>query len=233
MSGHINAIKSGSIAGLIDHTLLKPEATEKDIQRICKEGKTYRFASVCVHPVYVRSAAARLKSTSVSVCTVVGFPLGAHLRDVKILEARLAVEEGATEIDMVLNISHVKSRQWKHVEQEIRAVVELCRKYKVLVKVIIETSLLTREEKIESCRLICRAGADFVKTSTGFGPGGATVEDVSLLNEVVSGTGVKVKAAGGIRSYPQALEMIKAGADRIGTSNGVGIVEEERRMKKR
>jgi deoxyribose-phosphate aldolase len=232
LSGHINVTKSGSIAGLIDHTLLKPGATEKDIHRICKEGKTFRFAAVCVHPVYVRFAAARLKSTPVSVCTVVGFPSGAHLTDVKILEAKLAVKQGATEIDMVLNIGHVKSRQWKHVEQEVRAVVELCRKYQVLVKVILETSLLTREEKIESCRVICRAGADFVKTSTGFGPAGATVEDVSLLNEVVSGTNVKVKAAGGIRSYPQALEMIKAGADRIGTSNGVGIVEEERGLKR-
>jgi deoxyribose-phosphate aldolase len=226
-----NKKDSGSIAHVIDHTLLRTDTEEKDIQRLCREAELYGFAAVCVHPVYVRSASRFLTKKSVAVCAVVGFPSGAHLPEVKGFEARRVLEEGADEMDMVLNIGAIKSGRWSVIEEELRLVVGICREQKGIIKVIIETPLLTTEEKLESCRLICQSGADFVKTCTGFGPGGATVEDVNLLKQAVSGTGVHVKASGGIRSYSDAMAMIQAGACRIGTSRGIQIVREESKQR--
>jgi deoxyribose-phosphate aldolase len=220
------------IARIIDHTLLKPEATEDDIRHLCWEAKKYDFASACVHPPYVSLASQILKKTTVRVCTVVGFPLGAHVSETKVLEARLAVEDGADEIDMVIHLGALKSGRYNLVYQDIRAVVDVCRGEGRLVKVIIEAALLTDGEKIEACRLACRAGAGYVKTSTGFGPCGATVHDVALMKEAVGGSPVGVKAAGGIRTYAEAVKMVEAGATRIGTSRGIQIVEEETKEKK-
>lgn len=211
----------GDFAHMIDHTLLKPNATQEEIGKLCEEAKKYGFASVCVNPAYVPLAAKLLKGSRVKVCTVIGFPLGSTTPTVKAIEARDAIANGADEIDMVINIGALKSGNYSLVLDDIKAVREATRG-KVL-KVIIETAYLTREEKIKACELSKQAGADFVKTSTGFGPHGATVDDVKLMREVV-GPDMGVKASGGIRDYKTACEMIKAGATRLGTSASVAIV---------
>ena len=209
----------------IDHTLLKPEATTEQILRLCKEAAENCFASVCVNPTYVALCARELAGTPVRVCTVVGFPLGAHLPEVKGYETRRAVQDGAHEIDMVINIGALKSRESALVARDIAGVVEAAGP-DALVKVILEMALLTTEEKIAGCSLARAAGAEFVKTSTGFASGGATVEDVRLMRQVV-GPGMGVKAAGGIRTREEAQAMIAAGATRLGTSASVKIVRGE------
>ncbi|HQU71283.1 MAG: deoxyribose-phosphate aldolase [Calditrichaeota bacterium] len=218
-------ISAAELASMIDHTLLKPDATSADIERLCDEAREYRFASVCVNPTFVPLAAACLQGTSVRVCTVVGFPLGAHQTDIKADEARQAIWEGAREIDMVINIGALKSGDVETVEEDIRAVSAVCLENSVLCKVIIETSLLTDEEKVEACLAARRAKADFVKTSTGFAGGGATPEDVMLMAKAVEGSGMGVKASGGVRTREDALAVIEAGATRIGASAGIAIVQ--------
>lgn len=214
-----------SLASLIDHTLLKPEATEDQIRKLCAEAAEFHFATVCLQPTWVRLASALLSGTGVGVCTVAGFPLGANVADVKAYEARRAVFDGASEVDMVLNVGALKSRDYRTVEDDIRGVVRACADGGAIVKVILETALLTREEKIKASALAAAAGAAFVKTSTGFGPGGATAEDVALMREVV-GEKIGVKAAGGVRDRATAEEMVRAGANRIGASAGIRIVQE-------
>jgi deoxyribose-phosphate aldolase len=212
-------------AGFVDHTLLKPEASEADIRKLCEEAAQYGFASVCVNPSWVRAASCHLRGTGVPVCTVVGFPLGATLPDVKAYEARRAILDGAREVDMVINLGALKSGDDCAVEFDIRAVVEASHEYGVLVKVIIEAALLTDEEKVRACLAAMRAGADFVKTSTGFAKGGATVSDVALMRQTV-GAGMGVKAAGGVKGISDARAMLEAGATRIGASVGVKIAQE-------
>jgi deoxyribose-phosphate aldolase len=213
------------IASLIDHTLLKPEATQDQIVQLCEEAREYGFAAICVNPTNVKLSTRLLKSSPVAVCTVVGFPLGATLPEVKAYEAKQALNHGATEIDMVINIGALKSENYELVEQDIAAVARTCHDNGAICKVIIEAALLTEEEKATACQLAKKAGADYVKTSTGFGLGGATVEDVALMRRVV-GPSIGIKAAGGIRTLKTAREMIEAGATRIGTSSGVKIVQE-------
>ncbi len=217
-----------ALARMIDHTLLKPEATPKQVIRLCEEARTYRFAAVCVNPVYVRLAVRMLEDTEIAICSVVGFPLGATMPSVKRYEAEQVLQEGATEVDMVLQIGALKAGDDEMVRDEIAAIAELCHAHRALCKVIIEAALLTDEEKIRACRLAQAAGADFVKTSTGFGPGGATVHDVALMRRTV-GPQMGVKAAGGIRDYTTAQAMIAAGATRLGASAGVQIVREARK----
>lgn len=211
-----------NIANMIDHTLLKPEATEEQIVQLCAEAKQYGFASVCVNPSWVKTAARELSGTDVRVCTVIGFPLGATTPETKAFETKNAIENGAREVDMVINIGALKSGADDWVERDIRAVVEAAAG-KALVKVIIETALLTDDEKVRACQLAVKAGADYVKTSTGFSGGGATIEDVALMRKTV-GDNVGVKASGGVRDRKTAEAMIEAGATRIGTSSGVAIV---------
>ena len=206
----------------IDHTLLKPDASQEQIETLIEEAKKYDFASVCVNPTWVSFAAQALKATDVKVCTVIGFPLGANTPELKAFETSDAIQNGANEIDMVINIGALKSRNFDLVERDIRAVVEAAKG--TLVKVIIETCLLTDDEKVRACQLAQKAGADFVKTSTGFSTGGATVADVALMRKTV-GPDMGVKASGGARSYEDALAFIKAGATRIGASSGVAIME--------
>ncbi len=213
-----------TIAAMIDHTLLKPDATRDQIAQLCYEARKYEFASVCVNPTHVKLCTELLRGSPVKVCTVIGFPLGAATPDVKSFEALKAIQEGATEIDMVLNIGALKARDFELVARDIRSVVQTGHAHGALVKVILETSLLNREEKIAACLLAKEAGADFVKTSTGFGGGGATVEDVALLRKVV-GPDVGVKASGGVGSFEDAQAMVAAGATRIGASAGVKIVQ--------
>lgn len=212
-------------ASLIDHTLLKPEATEDDIRRLCEEAARFHFASVCVNPTWVRAAACHLRGTGVPVCTVIGFPLGATLPDVKAYEARRAIFDGAREVDMVINIGALKSNDDCAVEHDIRSVVEVAHEVGVTCKVIIETALLTDEEKVRACLAAKRAGADFVKTSTGFSKGGATVADVALMRRTV-GADLGVKASGGVKGLEDARKMVEAGATRIGASVGVKIAQE-------
>ena len=212
------------LAGMIDHTLLKPEATPVQIERLCEEAQQYHFATVCVNPLYVSLAARRLAGSDVAVCTVVGFPLGATTTRVKRFEAENALADGARELDMVLPIGLLKAGSHGKVRADIAALAELCRHHGALLKVILETALLTDAEKVAGCQAAMAAGADFVKTSTGFGGGGATVADVRLMRQTV-GTALGVKAAGGIRTLADALAMIEAGATRIGASAGVAIVE--------
>jgi len=206
----------------IDHTLLKPDASQEQIETLIEEAKKYDFASVCVNPTWVNFAAQALKATDVKVCTVIGFPLGANTPELKAFETSDAIQNGANEIDMVINIGALKSRNFDLVESDIRAVVEAAKG--ILVKVIIETCLLTDDEKVKVCQIAQKAGADFVKTSTGFSTGGATVADVALMRKTV-GPDMGVKASGGARSYEDALAFIKAGATRIGASSGVAIME--------
>jgi deoxyribose-phosphate aldolase len=216
-----------SIAGAIDHTLLKPDATPDQIAQLCFEARKYGFASVCLNPTHVKLAAQLLENADVKVCTVIGFPLGATLPEVKAFEALDAMKDGASEIDMVVNIGALKAGDYTTVARDIRGVVQVCHERNALVKVILEMALLTEEEKVAGCLIAKEAGADFVKTSTGFGPGGATVEDVALMRRVV-GPQMGVKAAGGIHSYEEAQGMVQAGATRIGASAGVRIVREAR-----
>jgi len=212
-------------ASLIDHTLLKPEANEADIKRLCEEAASYRFASVCVNPAWVRAAACHLRGSGVPVCTVIGFPLGATLPDVKAYEARRAIFDGAREVDMVINIGALKSNDDCLVEHDIRSVVEVAHAEGVLCKVIIETALLTDDEKVRASLAAKRAGADFVKSSTGFSKGGATVADIALMRQTV-GADLGVKASGGVKGLDDARAMVQAGATRIGASVGVKIAQE-------
>ncbi len=214
------------LATYIDHTLLKPEATEADIRALCEEAIQYKFAAVCVNPTWVSLCRELLAETEVAVCTVVGFPLGATLPEVKAYETARAIEHGAREVDMVINIGRLKARDFAYVEEDIASVVKVAHSRGAIVKVIIEAAALTEEEKVAACTVAKSAGADYVKTSTGFGPGGATVEDVALMRKVV-GPQMGVKAAGGIRTAQAAWEMIRAGATRIGTSSGVKLVKED------
>ncbi len=211
-----------SIASYIDHTVLAADATEEKIQKLCNEAKEWKFASVCVNTCWTKFCAQALKGTGVNVCTVVGFPLGAMCTKAKAFEAKCAVEDGATEVDMVINIGLLKGHKDNLVEEDIREVKKACGD-KVL-KVIIEACLLTDEEKVRACELSVKAGADFVKTSTGFSKWGAKVEDVALMRKTV-GANVGVKAAGGIRTYDDAVNMIEAGANRLGCSAGIAIVQ--------
>lgn len=213
------------IAGWIDHTILKPEATLQQVKQVCDEARQYQFASVCVNPVFITLASGLLSGSHIPVCGVVGFPLGASLPTSKALETLASLEAGAREIDMVIHIGALKAEAYGQVYNEINAVVQVAHNQNALVKVIIETALLTRFEKIIACLLSKAAGADFVKTSTGFAAAGATVEDVDLMDRVV-GPEVKVKAAGGIRTYQDARAMILAGAQRIGASASISIVNE-------
>lgn len=224
---HANQGGGGEIAAAIDHTLLKPDATAADIDKLCQEAAEWKFATVCVNPTWVARAAGRLRGSGVGVCSVVGFPLGATTPDVKQFEARRAIFDGASEIDMVLNVGALKSGDVRLVADDIRAVVSACIDCGVTSKVILETALLTDEEKVTACTLAKAAGADFVKTSTGFGPGGATAADVALMRRVV-GSGMGVKASGGVRDLQQVKAMVAAGATRIGASAGVRIVKESR-----
>ncbi len=212
-------------ASLIDHTLLKPEASESDIKKLCDEAAQFGFASVCVNPSWVKKASEFLRGSDVPVCTVIGFPLGATLSDVKAYEARRAIFNGAREVDMVINIGALKSGDDCTVEDDIRAVVDAAHENGILCKVIIETALLTDEEKVRACLSSKNAGADFVKTSTGFAKGGATVDDVALMRRVV-GSELGVKASGGVKGIEDARAMFEAGATRIGASVGVKIAQE-------
>ncbi|MGG0238394.1 deoxyribose-phosphate aldolase [Bacillus rhizoplanae] len=209
-------------AKLIDHTLLKPDAKKEAIVTLCEEAKQHDFASVCVNPTWIETAAEILKGTDVKVCTVIGFPLGANTSETKAFETKDAIAKGATEVDMVINIGALKDKNDELVERDVRAVVEAA-KGKALVKVIIETCLLTEEEKVRACELSVKAGVDFVKTSTGFSTGGATVEDVALMRKTV-GPDIGVKASGGVRDENGMDAMVEAGATRIGTSSGVALV---------
>ena len=208
-------------AAMIDHTLLKAEATRPQIEAICAEAKQYVFASVCVNPTWVKTAAELLAGTEVKVCTVIGFPLGANTPEVKAFETKNAIENGATEIDMVINIGAMKNGEFDLVREDIKAVVDAANG--TLVKVIIESCLLTNEEKVKACELAVEAGADFVKTSTGFSTGGATAEDIALMRKTV-GPDIGVKASGGVRSLEDMKLMIENGATRIGASSGVAIM---------
>lgn len=214
------------LAQMIDHTLLKPEASKADIEKLCEEARKHRFFSVCVNPANVKQAVSLCRGSPVTVCAVVGFPLGAQAPEIKALEARRALREGAREIDMVINIGALRSKDDALVLRDIRGVVEACKESRGLCKVIIETSLLSNEEKVRACELSMKADADFVKTSTGFGPGGATAEDIALMSKTVAPRKLGVKASGGVRTYADALKMIRAGATRIGSSNSIKIVEE-------
>ncbi|WP_210607838.1 deoxyribose-phosphate aldolase [Priestia flexa] len=217
---------SNEITKMIDHTLLKANATEEQITVLAQEAKEYSFASVCVNPTWVKKAAELLRDAQeVKVCTVIGFPLGANTPEVKAFETTNAIENGADEVDMVINIGALKDKNHELVERDIKAVVDAA-KGKALVKVIIETSLLTDEEKVKACELSVKAGADFVKTSTGFSTGGATVEDIALMRKTV-GPDLGVKASGGVRGLEDAKAMIEAGATRIGASSGVSIAKGE------
>ncbi|MGG3525133.1 deoxyribose-phosphate aldolase [Bacillus pseudomycoides] len=209
-------------AKLIDHTLLKPDTKKEAIVTLCEEAKKHDFASVCVNPTWVETAAELLKGTDVKVCTVIGFPLGANTPETKAFETQDAIAKGATEVDMVINIGALKDKNDELVERDVRAVVEAA-KGKALVKIIIETCLLTEEEKVRACELSVKAGVDFVKTSTGFSTGGATVEDVALMRKTV-GPEIGVKASGGVRNGEDMDAMVEAGATRIGTSAGVVLV---------
>jgi deoxyribose-phosphate aldolase len=213
-----------SIAALIDHTLLRPDATRDDILQICEEAKQYKFASVCVNSFWVPTVAKELTGSGVKTCTVVGFPLGAMSTGAKVAETEIALRAGAQEIDMVQNIGALRSGDLKAVESDIAAVVAAAHAQGAIVKVILETALLDDDQKVAACLAAKNAGADFVKTSTGFGPGGATVHDVQLMRRAV-GPGLGVKASGGIRTLEDLQKMVAAGANRIGASAGVRIVQ--------
>lgn len=208
---------------MIDHTLLKADATKEMVEKLCKEAREYGFAAVCINPSYIKLSKELLKDSEVKVATVIGFPLGANIKEVKAFEAKNAIENGADEVDMVINIGALKSKDYNLVREDIEAVVDES-KDRAIVKVIIETCLLTDEEKVMACKLAKEAGADFVKTSTGFSTGGATVEDVKLMKDTI-GDDLRIKASGGVKDYEGAKAMIEAGASRIGASSSVAIVE--------
>jgi deoxyribose-phosphate aldolase len=218
------------IAQMIDHTLLKPDATRAQIEALCAEAREHSFATVCVNPAWVGTCALLLSGSATRVCSVVGFPLGATTPEVKAYEATRTIEDGACEVDMVMNVGALKSGDYRGVERDVAAVVEAGHRGGAIVKVILENALLTDDEKVKACIICKAAGADFVKTSTGFGPGGATVADIALMRKVV-GPEMGVKAAGGVRDLKSAQAMIEAGADRIGASVGVKIVQESRGQK--
>src|SRR5919204_3020836 len=220
------------IAAMIDHTLLKPDATRQQIEELCREAAQFKFATVCVNPTWVAACARLLAGSGVGVCSVVGFPLGATTADVKGYETQRAIFDGAREIDMVINVGALKSGDLRTVERDIEAVTTPCRSCGALSKVIIEAALLTNDEKVTACTLAKAAGADYVKTSTGFGPGGATAADVALMRRVV-GAEMGVKAAGGVRDLEGVKAMIAAGATRVGASAGVKIVQESRGQRTR
>jgi deoxyribose-phosphate aldolase len=227
---HATGGAAGTVASMIDHTLLKPDATKADIEKLCREAAQFHFATVCVNPAWVALAARLLRGSGVGVCSVVGFPLGATTADVKHYETRRAIFDGATEIDMVINIGALKSGDLRTVERDIAAVVQPCREANVISKVILEVALLNDDEKIAASTLSKAAGADFVKTSTGFASGGATAADVALMRRVV-GAEMGVKAAGGVRDYEGLKAMVAAGATRVGASAGVKIVQESQGQK--
>jgi deoxyribose-phosphate aldolase len=227
----LNIPEGKQIAGVIDHTLLKPEATAVQIKVLCQEAMQYHFASVCINPVYVPLACGLLKDAPEVICAVVGFPLGAVLPEFKVYETLACINAGAAEIDMVINIGALKSEAYGLVMNEIQTVTQTAHNQGAITKIILETVLLTQREKILACLISKTAGADFVKTSTGFGTGGATIEDVELMRRIV-GSEMGVKAAGGIRTYADAVAMIKAGANRLGASAGVKIVNEAEAIKK-
>jgi deoxyribose-phosphate aldolase len=214
------------IAKYIDHTVLKPEATSEDVKKLCKEAKEYGFASVCVNGCYAKLVSTELAGSNVKTCVVVGFPLGAMTKEAKAFETTQAIENGATEIDMVINVGALKDKNYNLLKEDIEAVVNAA-KGKAIVKVIIETCLLTDEEKVKACEISKEAKADFVKTSTGFSTGGATKEDISLMRKTV-GQDLGVKASGGVRDYKTAIDMINAGASRIGASASIAIVSESK-----
>jgi deoxyribose-phosphate aldolase len=216
-----------AVATMIDHTLLKPDATARQIEELCREAAQFKFATVCVNPTWVALCARLLRGSGVGVCSVVGFPLGATTADAKGYETRRVIFDGASEVDMVINVGALKSGDYRIVERDIEAVTTPCRECGVLSKVIIEAALLTDDEKVTACTLAKAAGADYVKTSTGFGPGGATAADVALMRRVV-GADMGVKAAGGVRDLEGVKAMIAAGATRVGASAGVKIVKEAR-----
>ena len=216
------------VAQLIDHTLLKPDAMASDVEKLCAEARQHGFFSVCVNPVFVPQVKRLLRGSAVKVCCVVGFPLGAQDSQIKLLEARKAIREGAQEVDMVINVGALKGKDDALVLKDIRGVVEACKDGRALSKVILETSLLTDEEKVRACELSMKAGADYVKTSTGFSSGGATAEDIALMARTVAPKKLGVKASGGIRTLADLLKMVKAGATRVGASASVKILEEAR-----
>jgi deoxyribose-phosphate aldolase len=215
-----------NIAKYIDHTILKPEATAEDVKKLCKEAREYNFASVCVNGCYAKLVSTELAGTDVKTCVVVGFPLGAMTKEAKAFETTQAIENGATEIDMVINVGALKEKNYELLKEDIKAVVNAA-KGKALVKVIIETCLLTDEEKVKACEISKEAKADFVKTSTGFSTGGATKEDIALMRKTV-GPEIGVKASGGVRDFKTAMDMINAGASRIGASASISIVSESK-----
>lgn len=217
----VGEVEAG-VGRMIDHTLLKPEATEEEIKELCQEAATYCFASVCINPTWVELCAKLLRRSGVKVCTVIGFPLGATTSETKAYETRDTIGKGASEVDMVINVGALKSGEYRKVREDIQSVVRASRP-NVLVKVILETCLLTDDEKVKACELSKEAGADFVKTSTGFSTGGATVDDISLMRKTV-GAEMGVKASGGVRDFETAQEMVKAGATRIGASASIKIV---------
>ena len=214
-----------AVATLIDHTLLNPKATREDVDRLCEEAAQYRFASVCINPYWVERAVELLRESPVKVCTVIGFPLGANLTRVKRFEAEAALADGARELDMVLNVGALLSAQFASVRDEIQALASVAHSGQAILKVILETCLLTDLRKVTACELALEAGADFVKTSTGFSTSGATAADVALMRRIV-GEALGVKASGGIRTLESLREMVSAGATRIGTSSGVRIIDE-------
>lgn len=214
------------IARYIDHTILKADATADDVRKICAEAVEYNFFSVCVNPCFVALVAECVKESDVKVCSVIGFPLGCSTTKIKAREARKAIKDGADEIDMVIHVGSMKSADYEYVKKDISKVAGECKAGGALLKVILETCLLTDEEKVKACELCIDAGADFVKTSTGFSTGGATAEDIALMSKCVSGKKLGVKASGGVRTYADAVKMIEAGATRIGSSNGKAIVEQ-------
>ncbi|WP_022822177.1 deoxyribose-phosphate aldolase [Hymenobacter norwichensis] len=215
-----------NLAPYIDHTLLRPDATPAQIEQLCAEAAEHRFATVCVPPCYVRLTAEKLQNSKVAVCTVIGFPLGYQLAKVKFFEAHQALTEGATELDMVINIGALKAGRTEEVEEEIGQLAELCHLRGALLKVIIETALLSEDEIVLACQLCEEAGADFVKTSTGFASRGASVADIMLMRRTLPGQ-IRIKAAGGIRTRTAALALIAAGADRIGSSNSLILLHED------
>jgi len=212
-----------NLAQYIDHTALKSTTTKVGIEKLCNEAKKYNFMSVCINPCFVELCKKLLNGTQVKVCTVIGFPLGCNKSETKAFEAQKAIEDGAVELDMVINVGKIKDEDWDYVENDIKRVVEVASN-KAIVKVILETCLLTNEEKVKACEIVKKAGANFVKTSTGFSTSGATVEDIKLMRKTV-GENFGVKASGGIRDYGKAMEMINAGATRIGASAGIAIVK--------
>jgi deoxyribose-phosphate aldolase len=222
------ALTPEQVAKLIDHTLLKPDAMASDVEKLCAEARQHGFFSVCVNPVFVPQVKKLLQGSPVKVCCVVGFPLGAQDPQIKLLEARKAIREGAQEVDMVINVGALKGKDDALVLRDIRGVVEACKDGRALSKVILETALLTDEEKVRACELSMRAGADYVKTSTGFSSGGATAEDIALMARTVAPRKLGVKASGGVRTYADLLKMVKAGATRVGASSSVKILEEAR-----